>query len=182
MPSARPTLRSPSSRGSSFAWCVALAAALATGACTAPEVPTVKPVSGRVLGINTTGLELEAKLEAENKNDFDIEVKSFTATITLDKTIKIGTVSAPNPVTLPANKKKVFDVPMSVKWNDAMTLAPLALSNRDVPWEAEGKVQVGGNHLDVELPFKVSGVVTHQQIVQAAGRSLPKIPGIPLPL
>ena len=155
---------------------VALGVSLA--ACSTPELPTVKPLSGRVVGINTTGLEIEAKLEAYNPNDFDIQVKSYTATITIDRTIDAGTVTSQQTITLPANKKKVIDVPMNVKWNDATALAPLALSNRDVPWEANGKVKIGGS-LDVELPFKVSGTLTHQQISQAVSRSLPKIPGLP---
>jgi LEA14-like dessication related protein len=154
-------------------------AATSLAGCTKPEVPTVKPVSGRVIGINTSGVEVEAKLEAYNPNDFDIEVRSYTANLTLDHTINLGSVTSQRVVSLPAKKKKVFDVPMNVKWTDAQQLAPLALSAKDVPWDADGKVKIGGDSIDVELPFKVNGVVTHQQIVQAVGRSIPKIPGLP---
>lgn len=154
-------------------------ASLALAGCTKPEPPTVRPVSGRITGINTTGLEVEAKLEAQNPNDFDIQVKSFTATVTLDHQINIGTVTANHAVTLPANKKKVFDLPITVKWADVSSLAPLALGSRDVPWDAEGTVKVSAESLDVSLPFKVNGTVTHQQIVTAVGKSLPK--GLPLP-
>jgi LEA14-like dessication related protein len=157
----------------------AAAAALALSACSAcsrPEPPTVTPVSGKVTGISSTGIDVEAKLEAYNPNDFDISVKSFTANVTLDHQYNIGSVTSNHPVTLPARKKKVFEVPIPVKWNDVSTIAPLALANRDVPFDADGKVKVGGDSLDVDLPFKVSGVVTHQQIVQAVGRSLPKLP------
>jgi LEA14-like dessication related protein len=153
---------------------------LALSACSRPEPPTVTPISGKVAGITAEGLDVEAKLEAYNPNDFEIEVKSFTASITLDRSIAIGNVTSPRVVTLPANKKKIFDVPIGVKWNDVAQLAPLALSNRDVPWEATGTVKIGGRAIDVELPFKVHGVITHQQIVQAVGRSLPKLP-VPLP-
>jgi LEA14-like dessication related protein len=155
------------------------AAALGLVACSKPEAPTVTPISGRVTGISTSGLDVAAKLEAYNPNDFDISVKSFTATVTLDHQYTIGTVTIAHAVELPAKKKKVFEVPISVKWNDVAALAPLALSNRDVPFDAEGKVKVSAASLDVELPFKVSGVVTHQQITQAVGRSIPKIPGLP---
>jgi LEA14-like dessication related protein len=158
---------------------LALAAPLTIASCTKPEVPTVKPVSGRLTGVTTTGIDVEAKLEAYNPNDFEIEVRSYTATVTLDRNINVGTVTSQSKVTLPANKKKVFDVPVGVKWNDVQQLAPLALTNRDIPWEAEGKVKIGGDTIDVELPFKVNGIVTHQQVVQAVGRSLPKIPGLP---
>jgi LEA14-like dessication related protein len=161
---------------------ILLAAALAhvaLAACTKPEPPTVRPVSGRVTGINTTGLEVEAKLEAQNPNDFDIQVKSFTSAVTLDHRINIGSVSSPHAVTLPAKQKKIVDLPITVKWNDLAALAPLALSNRDVPWEAEGTVKISAESLEVSLPFKVDGVVTHQQLVTAVSKSLPALPALP---
>ncbi len=156
-----------------------LAAVMAIASCTKPELPTVKPVSGRLVGVSTSGIDVEAKLEAYNPNDFDIEVRSYSATVTLDHKINVGTVSSQQKVTLPAKQKKTFDVPVGIKWNDAQQLVPLALSTRDIPWDADGKVKIGGDSIDVELPFKVSGVVTHQQVQQAVNRSIPKIPGLP---
>jgi LEA14-like dessication related protein len=155
------------------------AAALALGACTKPEPPTVTPISGRVTRIDGTGLTVEAKLEAYNPNDFDIKVKSFTATVVLDNQYNIGTVTASHAIDLPAKKKKQFDLPITMKWNDVAALAPLAMSNRDVPYEASGTVKVSAESIDVDVPFKVNGTVTHQQISQAVGRSLPKLPGLP---
>jgi LEA14-like dessication related protein len=159
----------------------AAVAALAVdlAACTRPEPPTVKPVSGRVTAITNAGLDAEATLEATNPNDFAIDVKSFTAKLTLDHRIDLGTVTSPHRVTLPPNGKKVFTVPLSVKWNDAAALLPLGLSKKDVPWDADGTVKITAESLDVDVPFKVSGVVTHQQVMQAVGRSVPSISGIP---
>ena len=156
-----------------------VAAALALAACTRPEPPTVKPISGKLTAIGPNGLDVEARLEAYNPNDFDIQIQSFTATIVLDHQVDLGQVTGPRAVTLPAKKKKVFDVPMAVKWNDVAQLVPFGLSSRDVPWDADGTAKIHTDALDLDLPFKVSGVVTHQQIMQAAGRALPRIPGLP---
>lgn len=157
-----------------------LAAALfALAACSRPEPPTVQPISGRVSAISNTGITVDAKLEAYNPNDFEISVKSFTATIVLDHQYDIGTVTSQHAVTLPAKKKKVFEVPISLKWHDVGALAPLALSNKDVPYEASGSVKVDTGAMDLDVPFKVAGVVTHAQISQAVGKSIPKIPGLP---
>lgn len=152
--------------------------ALALAACSRPEPPTVRPISGKVTTISTTGLDLEAKLEATNPNGFDIPIRSFTAKITLDHKYDAGTVSSNHAVTLPAEQKKVFDLPISLKWNDVTTLAPLALVTRDIPWDADVTIKVDAKGIDVDVPFKVSGVITHLQIVTAVGRSLPKIPGL----
>jgi LEA14-like dessication related protein len=154
-------------------------AALALAACSPPEPPTVKPISGRITTIDTKGITVEAKLEAKNPNDFDIKVKSFSAKIVLDGKYDIGTVTSKRAITLPANKKKVIELPIAVKWNDVAALAPLALQSRDVPFEASGHVKVGAKSVEVELPFKVNGVVTHAQIVQAVGSAIPQIPGLP---
>jgi LEA14-like dessication related protein len=158
----------------------AATAALALAACSRPEPPTVTPVSGRVTGISTSGIDIAAKLEAFNPNDFDLSVKSYTVSVILDHQIHAGTVTSAHGVDLPARKKKVFEVPISVKWNDVAAIVPLALGNRDIPFEADGKVMVGGSVIDVAIPFKVGGVVTHQQISQAVGKAIPKIPGLPL--
>jgi LEA14-like dessication related protein len=161
---------------------LALAAAplvLALLACSKPEPPTVRPVSGRFVGISATGLDVEAKLEATNPNDFEIKVKSFTADVTLDHRIKVGSITSASTITLPPKQKKVFEIPISVKWEDVSALVPLGLSNRNVPWEAEGKVKLSADDIDVSLPFKVDGVLTHQQITTAVSKSIPQIPGLP---
>ena len=158
---------------------LAAAAALALSACSScspPEPPTVTPVSGKVTGITPAGIDVEAKLEAYNPNDFDLSVKSFTADVTLDHQYDIGKVSSAHAVNLPAKKKTRFDIPISVKWNDVATLVPLGLSNRDVPYDADGTVKVKAQSIDVDLPYKISGVVTHAQIMQAVSRSMPKLP------
>ena len=49
---------------------LALAAAFGLLACSKPEPPTVRPVSGRFVGINTTGLELTASHDQVRLRDF----------------------------------------------------------------------------------------------------------------
>lgn len=158
---------------------LSIAAAIALCGCSRPEPPTITPLSGRVASISPTGLTVEATLEGNNPNDFDLSLRSFTAQLTLDGKYDIGTVTAPHRIDLPANKKKTFQVPIAFRWHDVVGLAPLALSNRDVPYTADGRVKVTAGSVELEVPFKVSGVVTHQQIVEAVGRSLPRIPGLP---
>jgi LEA14-like dessication related protein len=156
-----------------------LAAALGLAACSRPEPPTVRPISGRVTSIGTNGIALSAKLEADNPNAFEVSIKSLSATITLDGKYTVGTVTIPNAITLPAKKKKQFEVPISMPWGNVADVAPLALQNRDVPYEVKGTVKGGAEGIDLEMPFTETGVVTRQQIQQAVGSAIPK--GIPLP-
>ncbi len=152
---------------------------LALAACSKPSAPKVTPISGRVTSTSASGINVEAKLEADNKNDIDLDIESFTAKLKLDNAVDVGPVTAPHAIHLPAHKKVQFDLPISFKWTEVLSLAPLALSNKDVPYEASGTVKVGAEGLEVEVPFKVTGVVTHAQMQAAVGKAIPKVPGLP---
>jgi hypothetical protein len=50
-----------------------------------------------------------------------------------------------------------------------------------VPYVVEGTVNVGGESINVNLPFSISGTITREQAVNAALKSLPAIPGLNAP-
>ena len=156
-----------------------LATVLVGLACTRPEPPTITPISGRVTRISPTGITVEAKLEGYNPNSFNIRVKGATAHVVLDEKVDVGTMKLPFPVVLPAGKRQLFDIPIALNWRDVVSLAPLALSNRDVPYVADGTINISAADIDLEVPFRVTGLVTHQQLMQAASRSIPQIQGLP---
>lgn len=161
------------------------AAALALGCtlagCSRPEPPQITSISGRVTTIDPNGINVTANLEAYNPNDFALEIKTATGKITLDGSIDLGQVTVPNPVKLPARKKVKFNVPIAVKWHDAASLVPLGASGKDVPYTVDGTVDLK-EPVEMQVPFKVSGVVTHAQIMQAVGKSSPKVQGLPVQL
>ena len=158
----------------------AVATAFVSSACARPEPPTITPIAGRVVSISASGIKVEAKLEAYNPNGFDIRVERATTHLVLDRTFDAGTVTLPFPVDLPAKQRKDIDVPVALSWTDALQIAPMAISNRDVPYVADGTIRVSAASLELDLPFKVTGFVTHQQLVQAV-RSLPTLKGLELP-
>jgi hypothetical protein len=90
----------------------------------------------------------------------------------------VGTVSIPHEVKLPAKQKTTMSVPLSIAWSDLGNVASLVLSNRDVPYTVDGTVTLGGDLLDVKVPFRITGTVTHEQLARAAQKSLPNIPGL----
>ncbi len=157
------------------------AAALALAGCSRPEPPEITQVSGKVTSIDPSGIGVQATIEARNPNDFDLEIKSFTAKLTLDNNVDLGNISGPNPVKLPKKKKTKFNVPISIKWRDAAALAPIAASGRDVPYVVDGTVELR-EPVEMSVPFKVTGTVTHAQIMQAVGKSTPKVQGLPIQL
>lgn len=157
------------------------AAALLALACSKPEPPTISPKSGEVTGVTPRGVDMKVSLEAKNPNGFDITARSVTAKITLDR-YDLGTVTSPSGVTIPAHGSSTFAVPVSVTWNDLGAIAAMAATQADVPYKVDGTITLGSDKISFDVPFHLEGKVPHDQIVKATLQSLPKIPGLPLPV
>ncbi|HEY4121543.1 MAG TPA: LEA type 2 family protein [Byssovorax sp.] len=164
---------------------VGVACAVALVACTRPSPPQVTAKSARVTNVSLQGIDLEAELAAYNPNDIDLHIQSVTAKVVLDHRYDVGTFTENKPVTLPAKKRTNVRVPVHVRWADMMGLVELATSRRDIDYLVDGDVELGAEMLRVQIPFQVHGVVTHQQLEQAAGRAIPggipRIPGVTAP-
>lgn len=158
---------------------LASALALALCSCSRPEPPRVTPVSASLISISTLGMDVNLKLDAENPNDSELSARSLTAKVTLDGKYEVGTVNVPSQIKLPPKKKTRIDVPASLKWSEIASVAALATQKRDVPFQVDGTMAVGGESLHLDVPFHLTGLLTHDQIVKAAISSIPKIPGIP---
>ncbi|MFO0754950.1 MAG: LEA type 2 family protein [Byssovorax sp.] len=158
---------------------LAFTAAVFAAACVRPDPPKLTPVSATLVSISPTSMDVSVELDAENPNSIDLSARSVSAKLTLDGRIDAGSVNVAVPIKLPARKTTRFSAPLSVKWRELTSVAMLVAQNRPVPYEVDGTVEVGGESLNVDLPFKIKGTVTHEQLVKAALGSLPKIPGLP---
>lgn len=160
---------------------LALVLALAVLSCSRPDPPTLTPEQARVTSITPAGIDLMVRLEAYNPNSVDLSARKVVARVKLDGRIDLGTVKVPTALKLPAQRRTKLDVPLSVKWSDLSLVMGLATSNRSVPYEVDGTVELGGDTLSVDVPFRIGGTLTHEELVRATVKSLPKIaiPGLP---
>lgn len=156
----------------------AAVAALSLVACAKPEPPRLTPLSAKVTSISTQGIEVDLKIAAENPNGSALTARSLTATITLDGRFVLGTVTVPHRIQLPAHQKTILDVPVTSRWQDLSSVVSLATAGKDVPYKVDGTVELGGDTLNITVPFQVAGTITREQLAQAALNSLPKIPGL----
>lgn len=147
-------------------------------ACSKPEPPKIVPKEAKVTAIGPAGLEVLLKVEATNPNSITLSAQSFTGKAKLDGKHEMGTVTVNKPVTLPPNTPTMIDVPMTLPWTDAKVLASLVAVQRPVPYVVDGSVKVGGERLQVDVPFSLSGSITREQMVGAAVKSLPIVPGL----
>ncbi|MDC0682979.1 LEA type 2 family protein [Sorangium atrum] len=155
-----------------------LAAAITLIACSRPEPPTLKPELAAVTAVTAQGIDLRVQIQAYNPNSIDLSTRSMKASVLLDGKYDVGTVTALTPLDLPAKKWTRIEAPLSVKWKDLTSIAALAAQSRGIPYQVSGTVAIGGETLNVDVPFRLAGTITHEQLVTAIGNSLP---GLPLP-
>ena len=151
----------------------ALAVSVLLAGCFRPQTPQITVESAAVTSMTPEGMGMQIHADAYNPNTFDLTARSLTAKITCSGKYDMGTVTSSTPITLAAGKHTKLDVPLAVKWTDVPQLALLAATNAAVPYVVEGAVAVGGETLNVNVPFRLEGDFTHEQIVQAARKSLP---------
>jgi LEA14-like dessication related protein len=152
-----------------------------TSACSKPEPPKLVPKEAKVTAVSPAGLSLLLRMEATNPNRVTLSAQSVTGKAKLDGKWDVGTVTIAKPVVLPPNVPTMIDVPLTMPWKDVTVLGALATAPGPVPYVVEGTVTVGGEKLNVDLPFSLSGTITREEIANAALRSLPTIPGLNIP-
>jgi LEA14-like dessication related protein len=151
-------------------------------ACSKPEPPTLKPKSVTVTSVSPAALGLEVTLDATNPNAIDIPARNVTAHVTIDSRIEVGVTTVDEKVTLPANQTTELKVAVSVPWTNVAPLVSLGLSDqRFYPYAVDGTLALGGDLIQVSVPFHLEGKVTRDQILHATLSSIPAIPGITAP-
>jgi LEA14-like dessication related protein len=149
-------------------------------ACEKPSPPTIVPKEARVAAVSPAGIDILLKVEATNPNKYALSAQSVTGKAKLDGKWDLGTVTINKPIALPPATPTMIDVPMTLPWTDVRALGALAAAKRPVPYSVEGTVTIGGDKLNVALPFAMTGTIAHEQIAAAAMKGIPTLPGINL--
>lgn len=151
-------------------------------ACSKPQPPTIVPKAVRVQGASAAGLELVISVEATNPNSVTLSAQAFSGSAKVDGKYDLGTVTVSKPVSLPPQQATPIEVPLTLPWQDANTLLALAAAQKpSYPYVISGDVTIGGESINVKVPYSMSGTITQQQIAAAAMRSIPQIPGLTIP-
>ena len=152
-----------------------LAGALLLAACSRPKPPTITPERAVVTAIAPSGIEMNVELAVDNPNGVDLSARSVTANVVLDHHLPLPTVTVPQEFKLTARSASHLVIPMSLKWEDVSTLLTLAAANRNIPYDIDGSVRLGGDLLHADVPFHLSGALTHDDLVRTTLNSLPRM-------
>lgn len=163
-----------------FARCFALLALAGTStlACGKSETPTVTPQAARVISVGPTGIRLGIELEVNNPNSFSLAVRRVDGTLEVANGVPVGSGHSEPSSSLPAKSRTPVASELDVAWTNLPALAPFALNPQPLPWRFRGLATVGGERLNVSLPFELHGELTPADVVSivtrpAAAPSLP---------
>jgi LEA14-like dessication related protein len=156
----------------------ALMATATTTGCQKPVPPTFEAENVKVVGIETTGLNLSLHGKIKNPNRFGFSIKSVTGKVTLESGTELADVSYKDRIEVGANQETGLDIPLRVNWSGASVIAKDAVSGKDITFTLRGIVGVGSERLTLDLPYSTKGTITQTQIREGVAKAL-GLPGLP---
>jgi LEA14-like dessication related protein len=146
--------------------------AVAMLGCSKPKPVSVTPKTLSVTSVSPAGLQLAVTLDVSNPNGFPIRAQSVTGTISANG-IEVGQGTATPTATIPAESSAEVPATVTASWTGLTALAPLAFAGGPVPFEFRGVARLGGESLNVDVPFALKGELTRDQILRAGLRGMP---------
>ncbi|HEU4404282.1 MAG TPA: LEA type 2 family protein [Polyangiaceae bacterium] len=145
--------------------------ALGAAACS-PDPPRLTPQLVQVTDVSPTGLGLRVQLDAYNPNGVTLSVRSLSARVTLAGRVDLGSAELPGGASLAPKAHTPIVTDLKLPWRNAAEVAAVAATQASAPYRIDGTVKVGGESLNVELPFQLQGVLTRDQLLRAGLRGL----------
>ncbi|MES1183422.1 MAG: LEA type 2 family protein [Myxococcales bacterium] len=146
-----------------------VALALAT-ACSKPQPPTLTPRSAQVSAIKPDSVELSLVLAAHNPNSFPIMVNAVSGSFELQDGTALGRAQSTDSFTIPSKGDLDLPAKLDVRFSSLAALTPYALAAKPVPYRLRGSARIGGDDLNVEVPFAIDGLLTPEQVMAAGLR------------
>jgi len=157
-------------RRASLQYLTLLSCALLAPACFKPKPVEITRQSVQLSSIGPDGVGLAVVLDVHNPNGFPISASAVNAVIELEDGSQLGQGSATPAFTIPSQGSVAVPAALSMRWTNVALLAPYALGAKPLPYRLRGTARLGGESLNVELPFSISGQLTPDQVVQASLR------------
>lgn len=149
-------------------------AALTLG-CARPTPPRITPRSADVTGANAQGLGLKVHCVVRNGNRFDLTVQRVSVRLTLAGR-DLGVTELPTTLRLPTNTDVPMDIDVRAPWGDLPGIIAVTVFNENVPYRLDGTAQVGGERLNVDVPFTLESTLPRRVLLGAVSSATPGMP------
>ena len=149
-------------------------AAFAVG-CARPENPRITPRSADVTGATSAGLGLRVHCVVRNPNSFDVTVQRVSVRLTLAGR-DLGVTQTQSALRLPSNVDVPMDIDVRAPWGDLPGIVAVTVFNENVPYRLDGTARVGGERLNVDVPFTLESTLPRRVLLGAASSAAPGLP------
>jgi LEA14-like dessication related protein len=139
--------------------------------CIEPKSPVVTPQVTRVTAVMPSGLDLALTLRVDNPNDFPLAVHRVKGTVFIGQGKRLGESSAQPSQWIAAKQSGIVQSSLRVPWEQLPALSEL-VGRTQVPYRVVGDVTIGGESLNVTVPYEMSGQLSTQQLLAAGLRGL----------
>jgi len=138
-------------------------------ACAKPKPPTLTPKSAQVLTVGGTGVTLAVTFDVANPNRFPLILHAVDGRFSLGAGagVELGRAHAEPASSIPAQGTSSVTSQIAVGWTNLAALTPFLLSPAAVPYRFDGNATVGGESLNLSLPFTLTGELTRAQLINA---------------
>lgn len=151
-------------------WSRVVVVALALAGCS-PTMPTVTPQAARVMWVAPTGVRLAIDVDVHNPNSFPLLADAIEGVIVVGPGSTLGHGLAYPRGMIPANGASRVTTQVDVQWSNLGALAPFLMSAGPVPYVFKGKARLGGDGVNVAIPFEVNGQLTRAELIGAGLRA-----------
>ena len=139
-----------------------LAAALVVGACSslgrqAFQNPVVRLRDVRVLGIGTTGGQLEVQLGVYNPNNYRLDATRMTYRVFVGDSVGLASGAVDTRTTVQAGDSAIVKIPVSFTYSGLGMAATQLLRTGAVTYRVAGDVTVGSVVGNFTLPYSTTG-------------------------
>ncbi|HET9953862.1 MAG TPA: LEA type 2 family protein [Polyangiaceae bacterium] len=169
----------PAPRSLRLSLAVGLAALALTG-CSKPVPPRVTPLAATVVSVAPSGLRLRVDLDVYNPNAFPLSARSVDGTVSVGSGVVLGQGHAEPSASIAPEQSGTVSSELSIDWQNLAALLPFAASTEPVPYTFDGQATIGGEKLNVTLPFQVKGALSRTDLVNIglAGMKNSGLPGV----
>jgi len=139
-----------------------VAVALVVGACSslgrqAFQNPVVNLRDVRVLGIGTTGGQLEVQLGVYNPNSFRLDATRMTYRVFVGDSVGLASGAVDTRTTVQAGDSTIVKIPVSFTYSGLGTAATQLLRTGAVTYRVAGDVTVGSVVGNWTVPYSATG-------------------------
>jgi LEA14-like dessication related protein len=154
-----------------------LLGALATfaAACSRPQPPSITPRSADVTGATSEGLGLRVHCVIRNSNAFALTVQRVSVRLTLASR-DLGVTQLASALRLPTDTDVPLDIDVRAPWGDLPGIIAVTMFNENIPYRLDGTARVGGERLNVDVPFRLESTLPRRVLLGAASSAAPGVP------